>query len=83
MFLECQTDFIDNSVIIANLQKEAAALRLALSSRSEFTIETLLKGNDKLARYYTGFPTYNSFMAFSDYLEPKAQKMILALTLQL
>ena len=27
MFLECQTDFVDSSVIIANLQNEVVALR--------------------------------------------------------
>jgi len=55
-------DFIDNSVIIANVQKEVAALRLALSSRPESIVEILLKENDKLTRYYLGFPIYDSFM---------------------
>ena len=75
MLLECQTDYVDRSVI-ANLQNEVAALRSALLSIPEFSVETLLKGNDKLTRYYTGLPTYDSFMVFADYLQLKAQKMI-------
>ena len=47
VFLECQADYVDSSVI-ANLQNEVAALRSALLSRPEFSVETLLKGNDKI-----------------------------------
>lgn len=36
----------------------------------------VLKGNDKLVRLYTGMPTYDSLMAFVEYLEPKASEMI-------
>ena len=32
--------------------------------------------NEKLAHLYTGFPTLNSFLAFVDYLEPKARNMV-------
>ena len=35
-------------------------------------MSTILKGNDKLTRFYTGMPTYNSFVAFVNYIEPKA-----------
>ena len=36
----------------------------------------VLKGNDKLVCLYTGMPTYDSFMAFAEYLAPKASEMI-------
>ena len=35
-------------------------------------MSTIRKGNDKLTRFYTGMPTYNSFVAFVNYIEPKA-----------
>ena len=38
----------------------------------EFRAETILLGNDKLTRYYTELPTYDSFVALAEYLEPKA-----------
>ena len=64
------------TALLLPIYNEVAALRSALLSRLEFSVETLLKGNDKLTRYYTGLPTYDSFMVFADYLQPKAQKMI-------
>ena len=33
----------------------------------------VLKGNDKLVCLYTGMPTYDSFVAFVEYLEPKSK----------
>ena len=36
----------------------------------------VLEGNNKLTRMYTGMPTYDSFLAFVEYLEPKANRMI-------
>ena len=37
---------------------------------------TVLKDHNKLTRLYTGMPTYDSFLAIVDYLEPKAKEMI-------
>ena len=41
---------------------EISHLRASLLTKPEFDIE-LLKDNDKLTRFYTGMPTYNSFIA--------------------
>ena len=35
-------------------------------------MSTILDGSDKLTRFYTGMPTYDTFVAFVKYLEPKA-----------
>ena len=43
-----------------------------LQSRPDFSVKTMLEGNNKLTHYYTGLPTYNSFVAFVQYLAPKA-----------
>ena len=53
---------------------EISHLRASLLTKPEFDIE-LLKDNDKLTRFYTGMPTYDSFMALVEYLEPKAKEM--------
>ena len=51
---------------------EVKLLRADLSKRAEFTVKAILEGNDKLTRFYTGLPTYDSFIALVTYLEPKA-----------
>ena len=45
-----------------------------LSEWPEFDIG-MLQGNDKLTRFYTGMPTFDSLLALVDYLKPKAKEM--------
>jgi len=71
-FVECQTD-IDGD-IVEKLQHEISALKACLLERPEFDV-TMLSGNDKLTRYYTGIPTYNCFTALVNYLDPKVRAM--------
>ena len=72
--VECQTDLNCDSVTIISHQKEVAILKSVLT-RPEFCVDSILKDNDKLTPFYTGMPTYESFMAFVDYLQPKALKL--------
>ena len=43
--------------------------------RVQFDID-VIKNNDKLTRYYTGMPTFDSFMGLVEYLMPKAKDLI-------
>ena len=54
---------------------EVKFLRADLSKRAEFTVKAILEGNDKLTHFYTGLPTYDSFIALVTYLEPKAMEL--------
>ena len=74
MFSECQTDF--KWCNVEELTREVNCLKAALLERVEFTTKTILEGNDKLTRFYTGLPTYDSFIALVNYLEPKAMELI-------
>ena len=73
LIVECQTDC--DSVTIISLQKEVAILKSELMRRPKFCVDSILKDNDKLTHFYTGMPTYQSFIAFVDYLQPKALKL--------
>ena len=42
-----------DSVTIISLQKEVAILKSALTRRPEFCVDSILKDNDKLTRFYT------------------------------
>lgn len=54
---------------------EICILEVALSEVKPLDV-SVLEGNDKLVCLYTGMPAYDSFMAFVEYLEPKASEMI-------
>ena len=62
---ECQTEDITCTV-------PWVCVCTQLQSRPEFSVNTKLKGNDKLTHYYTSLPTYDSFVAFVQYLTPEA-----------
>ena len=64
---ECQTDFPWD----AKIQVET----IVFAPRSQFGIE-IITDDDKLTRYYTGMPTFDSFMALVEYLELKAKDLI-------
>jgi len=53
---------------VVNLQKEISILKASLSEKLEFDFRIV----EKLTRFYTGMPTYDSFVALVDYLEPKS-----------
>ena len=58
---------------VEELQQEVCRLEATLSTGIALDV-TVLKDNNKLARLYTGMPTYDSFLAFVEYLEPKAKR---------
>jgi len=49
-------------------------LNASLLEKPDFDIK-VISGNDKLTRFYTGIPTYDSFMTLVDYIEPKVKAM--------
>ena len=56
--IECQTEmeWFTVEAKINELEKQ-------MKERPEFSVETILEGDDKLTRFYTGMPTYDSFLA--------------------
>ena len=64
---ECQTDLPwDDKIQVETIM---------FAPRLQFDIE-IITDDDKLTRYYTGMPTFDSFMALVEYLEPKAKCLI-------
>ena len=49
-------------------------MKASLSEKPEFDVQ-MLKDNNKLTRFYTGLPTYDTFLALVDYLEPIVKAM--------
>ena len=58
-----------------DVETKTSVLEEKLKDRSEFSVETVLKGNDRLTRFYTGMPSFDSYLALAEYLEPKALKL--------
>ena len=67
LHVECQTE-MEWSTIEAKISD----MERSLNGKVELCVEKILLGNDKLTRYYTGLPSYGSFVALAEYLEPKA-----------
>ena len=65
--IECQTDLLWDH----KLQIE----RVVLVQTAQFNVE-MIKNNDRLTRYYTGMPTFDSFIALVEYVEPKTKDLI-------
>ena len=58
-----------------DVETKISGLEEKLKDRPEFCVETVLKGNDRLTRFYTGMPSYDSYLALAVYLEPKALQL--------
>ena len=63
---ECQTEM--NWLAV---ETKISMLEKRLKDRPEISVETVLMGNDKITRFYTGMPTYDTFLSLVEYLEPR------------
>ena len=64
--IECQAE-----VTWCTVKERISLMEAALHQRPEFSLSTILEGNDKLTQFYTGMPTYDTFVAFVKCLEKK------------
>jgi len=69
LLAECQIEDI-----VAKLQHEISSLKASLLERPEFDV-TVLVGNDKLCRYFTGIPTCSCYTVLANYLDPEVKAM--------
>ena len=60
ILIECQTE-----IEWFTVEAKISELEKQLKERPEFSVETILEGNDKLTRFYTAMPTYDSFLALA------------------
>ena len=68
--LECQADSCTAESYIQEM--DCSCLPAEMLARPDFSVQSILEGNDKLTCFYTGLPSYKCFIAFVEYLRPKA-----------
>ncbi len=64
MYLEC----------IEYLETELDRLKLANKEKPHFRLEQI-SNDDALVRFYTGFPSYDIFLAVFDFLGPSVNRL--------
>ena len=57
------------------VETKISVLEKNLKDTPEISVDTVLKGSDKLTRFYIWLPSYDVFVALVEYLEPKALQL--------